>query len=455
MRVAPTAARPSSVTHFVSLFPPAPLMGAGSTKSLKETSTSPYPPYPLFPMNENRKKIPATTIDVLRAVSAERVAVMLGIEVRQHKCRCPFHDDSHPSMSFTHRHNTWRCFACGAHGSAIDLVMRYSSLSFPDACQWIADRTGVTIDSPSASCGVRRHTRRLLPNPYRLPPSVYPGGDSQRGDAASAAIDDLTSAIRRHNGDAMLPPVAIPFFRSASNGAAGQGDDDIRHQEKEGGSTEPWWSVDSEFCHALIGRSVMTDEQMRHAAETYCLGATSDGGVVFWQIDERRRAREGKVMHFGGDCHRRHDRTPYSVTWLLKHRCRMLPEDYAAVPCLFGEHLLAEAGDAVVAVVEAEKTAVICSELLPATGDGRRVVWLASGGLSALSVQGMMPLSGRSDIVFPDKDSDGEAYRKWVEVAKAFYEKTGTAAAVSRLLEDGASEEQRRRKIDIADILMP
>ena len=70
----------------------------------------------------------------LRDLPIEGVAGRLGIEVVKHKALCPFHDDHHASLSFSTRRNTYRCFACGAHGGTIDLVMRLLNIDFLDAC---------------------------------------------------------------------------------------------------------------------------------------------------------------------------------------------------------------------------------------------------------------------------------------------------------------------------------
>ena len=63
-----------------------------------------------------------------------------------HKALCPFHDDSHPSLSFSVRRNTFRCFVCGASGGTIDLVMRHLNLDFKAACRWLADEHNVILD---------------------------------------------------------------------------------------------------------------------------------------------------------------------------------------------------------------------------------------------------------------------------------------------------------------------
>ena len=36
--------------------------------------------------------------------------------------RCPFHDDRHPSFDVSPQHQSWRCWACGMRGDAVDWV---------------------------------------------------------------------------------------------------------------------------------------------------------------------------------------------------------------------------------------------------------------------------------------------------------------------------------------------
>lgn len=51
-----------------------------------------------------------------------------GVAVDRHgRALCPFHDDHHPSLSF--KDNRFTCFACGARGSVIDLVMQIFHIS--------------------------------------------------------------------------------------------------------------------------------------------------------------------------------------------------------------------------------------------------------------------------------------------------------------------------------------
>ena len=75
----------------------------------------------------------------LRDLPIEGVAERLGLQVTRHKCLCPFHEDHHPSMSFSIRKNSYRCFVCGEHGDTIDLVMKYQRLGFKEACDFLND----------------------------------------------------------------------------------------------------------------------------------------------------------------------------------------------------------------------------------------------------------------------------------------------------------------------------
>lgn len=89
--------------------------------------------------------------DLLTKVPLEDVARRLGIETErrgaQIRALCPFHQDTKPSLNLypsggnspAHYH----CFACGAHGNAIDLVKQIEGLEFLPAVQWLAQQFGI------------------------------------------------------------------------------------------------------------------------------------------------------------------------------------------------------------------------------------------------------------------------------------------------------------------------
>jgi hypothetical protein len=218
--------------------------------------------------------------------------------------------------------------------------------------------------------------------------------------------------------------------------------------------TEILWmrclSMDSQFCEAVVCCGYLTQEQMLHAACHYRLGASRQGGVIFWQIDQEGRVRDGKVMYYLSDCHRNKAHKPTWVSYLLRRRDPFPNAAHETSHCFFGLHLVSP-HCCTVAVVEAEKTAVILSELYP------QYIWLASGGLGEVQPDKFRALRGCKVILFPDTDPDGIAYSRWSnaaeEVMRSVFWEGSPPIRVSRILEDHATEEQKRRKIDLVDFI--
>ena len=50
-----------------------------------------------------------------------------GLRVNRNKCICPFHNDTHPSMSIHPQKGIAKCFACGAGGNAISFIQKYEN----------------------------------------------------------------------------------------------------------------------------------------------------------------------------------------------------------------------------------------------------------------------------------------------------------------------------------------
>lgn len=59
---------------------------------------------------------------------------------------CPFHNESTPSFTVNDTKGIYKCFGCGAGGSAINFVMDHQKQSFIDAVKTIADIAGITIE---------------------------------------------------------------------------------------------------------------------------------------------------------------------------------------------------------------------------------------------------------------------------------------------------------------------
>ncbi|GAB3501037.1 hypothetical protein GCM10027341_27260 [Spirosoma knui] len=191
------------------------------------------------------------------------------------------------------------------------------------------------------------------------------------------------------------------------------------------------------------------------------------GACVFWLIDEQGRKRGGQIKLFGSDWHtvKYQDatgRTRAKVDWVhtaLKRRYQqrqtpipdwlntyVLQSDYS--PCLFGVHQLASApGDQPIAIVEAPKTAVLCSGYFP------QFIWLATMARSYLQPNRLNPLRGRNILLFPDLSQNGKDYAFWQEKAKLFQQE-GFNVHVSDFLERRATDEDRISGLDLADFLL-
>ena len=81
-------------------------------------------------------------LDKIRATPIEEVAEYLGIGTVHHMALCPFHNDKNPSLHFNVMKNRYKCYACGAAGNVIDLVMRYNNVGFKEAVKVIKEERG-------------------------------------------------------------------------------------------------------------------------------------------------------------------------------------------------------------------------------------------------------------------------------------------------------------------------
>lgn len=93
------------------------------------------------------------------AASMEDVLAALGIEVSHGKALCPFHDDRNASMQVYR--DGYHCFACGAHGDAIDLVQQVRKCSRREAAREVAYIGGVGIISAGLEAQHREAERQI------------------------------------------------------------------------------------------------------------------------------------------------------------------------------------------------------------------------------------------------------------------------------------------------------
>ena len=84
-------------------------------------------------------------LDKARATPIEEVAGKLGMRVVRHTALCPFHNDKNPSLHFHRGKNRYKCFACGASGDVVDLVMKYNNVGFKEAVAEILEKKGEVL----------------------------------------------------------------------------------------------------------------------------------------------------------------------------------------------------------------------------------------------------------------------------------------------------------------------
>ncbi len=183
-------------------------------------------------------------------------------------------------------------------------------------------------------------------------------------------------------------------------------------------------------------------EQVLQACDQYLLG-DFDGFTTFWRVDERGHLNTAKLMRYDAATGKRvKDGT--GTHWLhakLKQR-GVLPASFDYRRSYFGAHLLAHE-PRLIALVEAEKTAVIASLELP------DYTWLACGGKSHLSVTKLTRYAKQRIVLFPD----GDGFDQWDRIA-CQARAQGLDVMVSDLLETELSATQKADGWDLADYLL-
>ena len=77
--------------------------------------------------------------DIVRVIQSYLPLVKKG---KNYLAKCPFHDDTNPSMTISPEKQIFKCFVCGTSGNAIGFVQKYEHLSFGEAMKKVADICG-------------------------------------------------------------------------------------------------------------------------------------------------------------------------------------------------------------------------------------------------------------------------------------------------------------------------
>jgi hypothetical protein len=209
------------------------------------------------------------------------------------------------------------------------------------------------------------------------------------------------------------------------------------------------------FVEFLLNLYPDCGSEVEAAMKAYFVG-TYDGLTCFWQIDRQGKIRTGKIMRYDAATGKRQTiRTikfakgeikDIEVEWMHKKikREKDSPE-FNLRQVFFGEHLTAKNTDKPIAIVEAEKTAIIASICFP------ELIWLAAGSLTNFSLTKVMRFSGRQTILYPDANK--AAFDRWQQIALDA-QKQRLNVRVSTLIENRATDEEKAAGYDLADYLI-
>ena len=309
---------------------------------------------------------------------------------------CPFHDDhSIGSFSVNPSKGICMCFSCGKGGDALYFLMnkRENPLSYPDALKYLADKYHIYIDDNDHERW--KNIRPVNPTPIRFTQKdpIYLSRDIVR--ETISAKDNINF---------------VQWFRSLA-----------------------WDSNQRERVDSVLWQ--------------YCVGGWRDGRVAFWQIDETGRPHSAKLMRYQDNGKRSRTENPGWLHYQEGIRERIDLEKCVHQSCFFGAHLLKMYPNAIVNIVESEKTALIMAVSKGSLEDN---LWLACGGLQHFKIDMMKPLfeQKRTVYLWPDRDGMNE----WLEKRKQM-PKDADVRIYTRFIEHYWIDDDGP-KADVADITL-
>lgn len=149
-------------------------------------------------------------------------------------------------------------------------------------------------------------------------------------------------------------------------------------------------SFSSSFFEYLCGFVWFNQDKLQALMNRYPIGATEQYEPIFWHINAERKITNGHILTMDSETGK-----VYDDSWYYQD---------GRPTCMFGEQLLDIFPSQTVALVTDEMTAAIMS-CFPTP-----YVWLAIGKDNVTSSD-LLPLKGRSVVVFPDKGK----CNKWEE----------------------------------------
>jgi len=160
----------------------------------------------------------------------------------------------------------------------------------------------------------------------------------------------------------------------------------------------------------LFLKNIASESEVNRVVSEYNIGTSKrwKGATVFWQIDNLKKIRHGKIMLFNPSTGKRVKNTE-GKSLISSVRSELKLKDFNLNQCLFGLHLIDPSLKGInksIALVEAEKTAIIMSLFKP------EYTWLATGSKSGLKYEFLLPIKEFHTVAFPDKSEFNDWKKK-------------------------------------------
>jgi DNA primase len=136
---------------------------------------------------------------------------------------CPFHNEKSASFSVSQPKQFFYCFGCGAHGNAIDFLMQYDRLTFPETIDTLARQLGIEV--PKEAGRPARNDNEQALYPLAATVAQFYQKQLRQHPQAHLAIDYLkqrgiTGEIAKTFGLGFAPPGWDNLLQALSNNNA-------------------------------------------------------------------------------------------------------------------------------------------------------------------------------------------------------------------------------------------
>lgn len=84
-----------------------------------------------------------SAVDILQIIGERVVLIRAG---KSFKGLCPFHSEKSPSFFVTPDIQRYKCFGCGKTGDVLNFLQEYDSLTFGEALEQLAQRSGIILE---------------------------------------------------------------------------------------------------------------------------------------------------------------------------------------------------------------------------------------------------------------------------------------------------------------------